>query len=200
AEGWAGGCRTGDQPEERGPRVPRARDPRNTDDAPGRRHFHHRGPGGPERCGAPAAPLATGQRVRSARRRRRLHASGSDGSSSGIAIGTGKQKEVVVTAFSAIAKSRGREIFEIQPVSSVGAALLFTSVIVGLTITFLVNHPAPAVAGCIVGLYLLFAIKVADQWEKAAVLRLGRYRGLRGPGAFHIIPIIDSISRVVDQR
>jgi len=46
----------------------------------------------------------------------------------------------------------------------------------------------------------LFAIKVADQWEKAAVLRLGRYRGLFGPGAFHIIPIVDSISRVVDQR
>src|SRR5262249_3749079 len=129
-----------------------------------------------------------------------VHASGSDGSSSGIAIGTGKQKEVVVTAFSAIAKSRGREIFEIQPVSSVGAALLFTSVIVGLTLTLLVNPPAPAVGGCIVGLYLLFAVKVADQWEKAAVLRLGRYRGLRGPGAFHIIPIIDSISRVVDQR
>jgi regulator of protease activity HflC (stomatin/prohibitin superfamily) len=55
-------------------------------------------------------------------------------------------------------------------------------------------------ACAIVGAYLLFAIKVADQWEKAAVLRLGKYRGLSGPGIFHIIPIIDSINSFVDQR
>ena len=48
--------------------------------------------------------------------------------------------------------------------------------------------------------YLLFAVKVADQWEKVAVLRMGRYAGLRGPGIFHIIPIIDTLSPVVDQR
>jgi regulator of protease activity HflC (stomatin/prohibitin superfamily) len=48
--------------------------------------------------------------------------------------------------------------------------------------------------------YLLFAIKVADQWQKAIVLRLGRYVGLRGPGMFHIIPIIDTVSGFVDQR
>ena len=50
------------------------------------------------------------------------------------------------------------------------------------------------------GLYFLFAIKVAEQWQKAAVLRLGRYIGLRGPGIFFIIPVIDSISQYVDQR
>ena len=105
-----------------------------------------------------------------------------------------------MTTFGSIAKSKGKEVFEVQAVSSVGVALLFTCLIVGLTLSFLVNHPAPTVAGGIVGLYLLFAIKVADQWEKAAVLRLGRYRGLFGPGPFHIIPIVDSISRVVDQR
>jgi regulator of protease activity HflC (stomatin/prohibitin superfamily) len=46
----------------------------------------------------------------------------------------------------------------------------------------------------------MFAIRVADQWEKVAVLRLGRYIGLRGPGIFHIVPIVDSLSRFVDQR
>jgi regulator of protease activity HflC (stomatin/prohibitin superfamily) len=56
------------------------------------------------------------------------------------------------------------------------------------------------IAGALVGVYLVFAIKVADQWEKAAVLRFGRYIGLRGPGIFHIIPIVDQLSRVVDQR
>jgi regulator of protease activity HflC (stomatin/prohibitin superfamily) len=47
---------------------------------------------------------------------------------------------------------------------------------------------------------LLFAIKVADQWEKVAVLRFGRYVGLRGPGLFHVFPIVDRLSRFVDQR
>jgi hypothetical protein len=98
------------------------------------------------------------------------------------------------------AKSKASGVSEAASVSSVGVALLFASVIVGLTLSVLVNHPAPIIVGGIAGLYLLFAIKVADQWEKAAVLRLGRYRGLYGPGPFHIIPIVDSISRVVDQR
>jgi uncharacterized membrane protein YqiK len=89
---------------------------------------------------------------------------------------------------------------EYQPLSSVGVALFVVSLLVGLTVTFVINQPAPIVVCGVIGLYLLFAIKVADQWEKAAVLRLGRYRGLFGPGAFHIIPIVDSISRVVDQR
>jgi regulator of protease activity HflC (stomatin/prohibitin superfamily) len=51
-----------------------------------------------------------------------------------------------------------------------------------------------------VGLYLLFSIKVAKQWEKTAVLRLGKYVGLRGPGLFHIIPVVDTITHFVDQR
>jgi regulator of protease activity HflC (stomatin/prohibitin superfamily) len=41
---------------------------------------------------------------------------------------------------------------------------------------------------------------VAKQWQKTAVLRLGKYTGLRGPGVFHIIPVIDSLSKFVDQR
>jgi regulator of protease activity HflC (stomatin/prohibitin superfamily) len=49
-------------------------------------------------------------------------------------------------------------------------------------------------------LYFLFSIRVAEQWEKAAVLRLGRYIGLRGPGIFMIVPVIDKTSVYVDQR
>ena len=62
------------------------------------------------------------------------------------------------------------------------------------------HHPAPAVAGLLVGIYLLFAIKVVQQWERVALMRLGRYVGLRGPGFFQIIPVIESISPIVDQR
>jgi regulator of protease activity HflC (stomatin/prohibitin superfamily) len=79
-------------------------------------------------------------------------------------------------------------------------ALFIVCALLGGIVTMALNHPAPLFAGGFIGLYFMFAIKVADQWEKAAVLRLGRYRGLFGPGAFHIIPIVDSISRVVDQR
>jgi regulator of protease activity HflC (stomatin/prohibitin superfamily) len=69
----------------------------------------------------------------------------------------------------------------------------------GLTAAYY-NQPVPALVGIVIGLYFLFAIKVADQWQKAAVLRLGRYIGLRGPGMFMIIPVIDSVSQYVDQR
>jgi regulator of protease activity HflC (stomatin/prohibitin superfamily) len=87
-----------------------------------------------------------------------------------------------------------------MPVSSVGAALFAICAIAGVTATVMTNQPAPALIGGAIGLYLMFAIRVADQWEKVAVLRLGRYKGLRGPGIFHIIPVVDSLSRFVDQR
>lgn len=52
----------------------------------------------------------------------------------------------------------------------------------------------------LVACYFLFAIKMARQWEKAVVLRFGRMRGLRGPGIFWIVPIIDSVATWIDQR
>jgi regulator of protease activity HflC (stomatin/prohibitin superfamily) len=55
-------------------------------------------------------------------------------------------------------------------------------------------------AGALLATYFLFAIKVADQWEKAVVLRFGRFMGLRGPGLFWIIPIVDTIPRWIDHR
>ncbi len=51
-----------------------------------------------------------------------------------------------------------------------------------------------------IGVYVLIAFKVADQWEKAIVLRLGRFMGLKGPGPFWIIPIVDAIPAWVDHR
>jgi SPFH domain / Band 7 family len=101
--------------------------------------------------------------------------------------------------------SRGLELFAPSPgrstsSSSVGGALFVGFLIAGGILSGLTGHVAPVVAGGIVGLYLLFAIRVADQWEKVVVLRLGRYRGLRGPGWFHVIPIVDKVSEYVDQR
>lgn len=56
------------------------------------------------------------------------------------------------------------------------------------------------VAWYLIGCYLLLAFKVAAQWEKAVVLRLGRFHKLAGPGPFWIIPILDSVSAWIDHR
>ncbi len=52
----------------------------------------------------------------------------------------------------------------------------------------------------LIGIYVLFALKVANQWEKAIVLRLGKFQGLRGPGMFWIVPIVDTIPTWIDHR
>ena len=56
------------------------------------------------------------------------------------------------------------------------------------------------VVGVIIALLLASAIKIANQWEKAVILRMGRFIGLRGPGIFLIIPIIDRVYTYIDQR
>lgn len=63
-----------------------------------------------------------------------------------------------------------------------------------------VRSPALAVLLAIGGTLLALSPKVAKQWERGVVLRLGRYIGLRGPGLFWIVPLIDSVTRWVDQR
>ena len=52
----------------------------------------------------------------------------------------------------------------------------------------------------LVGFYVLFSLKVAQQWDKAVLLRLGKFRGLRGPGTFWIVPIIDTTPNWIDHR
>jgi len=52
----------------------------------------------------------------------------------------------------------------------------------------------------LISLYFLFAIKIAKQWEKAVVLHLGKFKGLRGPGLFWIVPIVDTTTNWIDHR
>jgi regulator of protease activity HflC (stomatin/prohibitin superfamily) len=85
-------------------------------------------------------------------------------------------------------------------VSNVGVALFVICILAGAGVTAATKSLAGVIAGGLVGVYFLYAIRIADQWEKVAVLRFGRYTGLRGPGMFHIIPIVDSVARYVDQR
>ena len=98
-------------------------------------------------------------------------------------------------------RSRGEGAAHAGPqISAPGVAVFIVSLAVGGTWGALTNNPIPVIAFVLVGMYFLFAIKVAAQWQKAAVLRLGRYRGLRGPGMFMIVPVVDSVSLYVDQR
>jgi uncharacterized membrane protein YqiK len=98
-----------------------------------------------------------------------------------------------------IARSSKSSLRRVQ-ISAVGRAVFLICLALGLAPTILYKNPAPVLIGLAVGIYLLFAIRVAEQWERAAVLRLGRYIGLRGPGIFLIVPVIDEISLYVDQR
>jgi regulator of protease activity HflC (stomatin/prohibitin superfamily) len=85
-------------------------------------------------------------------------------------------------------------------ISGVAVTAFVFCLVVGALLGVTIHQPAPIIAGALLGLYLLFAIKVVRQWEKVALLRLGRYVGLRGPGIFHIIPVVETLSPFVDQR
>ncbi|MBD5780973.1 slipin family protein [Pelagicoccus sp. NFK12] len=51
-----------------------------------------------------------------------------------------------------------------------------------------------------IGLFLAFSVRIANQWDRAVVLRMGKFVGLRGPGIFFIIPVIDKVNTFIDQR
>jgi SPFH domain/Band 7 family protein len=85
-------------------------------------------------------------------------------------------------------------------VSSVGFLMFVLCLFLGAAGSVITKSPAYLYSGGVAGVYLLLAIKVVDQWERVAVLRFGHYRKLRGPGVFLIIPIVDTLSRYVDQR
>ena len=85
-------------------------------------------------------------------------------------------------------------------VNGVALLLFIVCLLTGIAIAQATHQQAYAVAGALVGLYFLFAIKIVRQWERVAVLRLGRYVGLRGPGFCHIVPIVETLSPYVDQR
>jgi len=82
---------------------------------------------------------------------------------------------------------------------SVSVLLVLITVSAVLYILQIVTIPILAVL-ILFSILIASAIRIADQWERAVVLRMGKYKGLKGPGPFMIIPIIDSISTYVDQR
>jgi regulator of protease activity HflC (stomatin/prohibitin superfamily) len=106
-----------------------------------------------------------------------------------------------------VISSKSRNVFETLPsmqpptqVNVVAVALFLVLTLAGLVATLQTNNPYWVLGGGLFGVAAAQSPRVAQQWERAVVLRLGRFIGLQGPGLFWIIPFADSVSRVIDQR
>jgi regulator of protease activity HflC (stomatin/prohibitin superfamily) len=93
-----------------------------------------------------------------------------------------------------------RTKLEFAPLNRVAVTAFLVSAFTGFVAAAILKNPIPLIAGFLIGFYLLFAIQVVRPWERVALMRLGRYVGLRGPGFFHMVPVLESISAIVDQR
>jgi regulator of protease activity HflC (stomatin/prohibitin superfamily) len=82
----------------------------------------------------------------------------------------------------------------------VAILILLGSLLIGGLMSIAVGNPIPIILMGIIGAVLMQSPRVAQQWERAVVLRLGKFVGLRGPGLFWIVPFIDSVSSWIDQR
>jgi regulator of protease activity HflC (stomatin/prohibitin superfamily) len=85
-------------------------------------------------------------------------------------------------------------------VNVIAIGILLVSVALGVAAGGRADHPAPLIVAAVVGFVLMQSPRVAQQWERAIVLRLGRFVGLRGPGIFWIIPFVDRVASWIDQR
>jgi regulator of protease activity HflC (stomatin/prohibitin superfamily) len=86
------------------------------------------------------------------------------------------------------------------PFAALASGLVGGAGVAGALFLAGVAPPLAGLAGVAMFVLLAASIKYTDQWEKAVLLRLGRYRGLRGPGYFAVVPIIDRVVYTIDQR
>jgi regulator of protease activity HflC (stomatin/prohibitin superfamily) len=86
------------------------------------------------------------------------------------------------------------------------AAILFWLVAFALGVVLFINIPnlvlqiAYVIVTGLIGIYVMVALKLANQWEKAVVLRFGKFSSLKGPGMFWVIPIVDTLAQWIDHR
>src|SRR4051794_23154252 len=94
--------------------------------------------------------------------------------------------------------AQGRPQVDIR-INVISVLLLVVSFTASFITAGVTNNPI-YITGMLLGIVLSLSPKVAKQWEKAVVLRLGKFVGLRGPGLFWVVPLIDSVSSWIDQR
>jgi len=106
-----------------------------------------------------------------------------------------------------MSKKKSRRRASTKPTSQVDVRINVISIIIllasvgsGAAASVSQRNPAGIIVGVLVGLVLMQAPKIARQWERGVVLRLGKYQGLRGPGLFWIVPFIDTVTTWIDQR
>jgi regulator of protease activity HflC (stomatin/prohibitin superfamily) len=95
-----------------------------------------------------------------------------------------------------------------RQISGLAWTLFFICLAIGIALALLLDALGLAgwVSGLVVtlatliGFYFLAALQVANEWEKAVVLRAGKFHGMRGPGLFWLIPVLDTIPRWIDHR
>ncbi len=114
------------------------------------------------------------------------------------------QSDLSQTPNLAPAKNAAWDALHVSPIGGVLAGIFYLAGILGAVL--MDGKVSDGLIGVyvtvmiLIGVILMFAIKIAKQWEKAIVLRLGKFRGLRGPGLFWIIPLIDAIPTWIDHR
>jgi regulator of protease activity HflC (stomatin/prohibitin superfamily) len=93
------------------------------------------------------------------------------------------------------------QIEDMKYVNSVAVLVLIVLLAIDELLLFfhIINYPL-AIAIALITIIIASSLKIADQWEKAVVLRMGKFVGLKGPGIFFIIPVIDRAARYIDQR
>jgi hypothetical protein len=92
-----------------------------------------------------------------------------------------------------------------KEINSVAVTVFFVLIALDAGVCFylypsLVHILIVAPSGLLLALFVAVSIRIADQWEKGVVLRMGKFTGLKGPGLFCIIPIIDRVDNYIDQR
>ena len=82
----------------------------------------------------------------------------------------------------------------------ISIAVFLVLLAVSAAIYVALREEAAAIVLIILAFYFGYAIQIAKQWEKAVVLRLGKLKAIRGPGLFHIVPLVDTIAAWIDHR
>jgi regulator of protease activity HflC (stomatin/prohibitin superfamily) len=89
---------------------------------------------------------------------------------------------------------------DVRTPNIVAVAVLLASIIGGVALAAPSRRPLPLIAGIVIGIIAMQSPRIAKQWERAIVLRLGRFHSMRGPGLFWVVPFIDSVASWIDQR
>ena len=90
--------------------------------------------------------------------------------------------------------------FQFKAFNTISVVLALVSTVAGLGIGWITGDWLWGIPFYIAALYLLFCFKVAQQWERAVVLRLGKFKRVAGPGHFWIIPLVDRVAAWIDHR